>query len=576
MAGIWLSVLIGGALLVFTFVALIGSAMGGSSVKVEDQSVLRITLSGEIVDRASDMSLNEVLQSQGEMPLSLTDIVDAVTAAKTDDRIEGILLECSGIGAGMAQCDEILAALRDFKSSKKWIVAYSDNYSQADYFIASAADSLLVNTVGMIDIHGLGSTTLYFKDLLDKVGVDAQVVRVGTYKSAVEPFLLSDMSEANREQITGFLGRIWDNMAGTIAKNRGVHIDSVNAWANSFEFSLPTESYVSSGVATGMIYRRQLDDMIAALTATDEPKYIDLEDYVAAAGVRPSGKGEKTVAVLYALGDITESSEGGIASDRLVPQILELAENKDIDALVLRVNSGGGSAFASEQIWEALEQYKAVSGKPFYVSMGDYAASGGYYISCGADKIFASPLTLTGSIGIFGVIPNIQPLLKEKLGVNPVSINTNEGSMPTFMAPMTAEQRDAMQSYVNRGYELFVGRVASSRGLSVDSVKEIAQGRVWDGLSAFECGLVDEIGGLRACLDAMAKELGCKYDELNIQRYPDVQDQWWMPLLAAGGQQMYAMLASPMPEGTEEYMKMLRSIATMYPLQARANYITLY
>ncbi len=575
MAGIWASILIGGLLLLLTIVV-ITAQVAAPKLEIEDQSVLHISLSGEIVDRAMNQTLSELMQSRGETPTSLTDIVDAVAAAKNDDRIEGILLECSGLQAGMAQCDEIMAALNDFKSSKKWIVAYSDNYSQADYFVASVADSLLVNTVGMVDIHGLSSTTLYLKDLLDKVGVDAQVVRVGTYKSAVEPFLLSDMSDANREQIEGFLGRLWDNMSMTIAKNRGVHVDTVNSWANSFEFARPTETYVTSGVVTKMIYRRQLDKIIAAMASTDEPRYVSLEDYVAASTITSLGGGvDKKVAVLYALGDITESDEGGIASDRLVPEIMQLAEDESIDALVLRVNSGGGSAFASEQIWEALEEYKSVSGKPFFVSMGDYAASGGYYISCGAHKIFASPLTLTGSIGIFGVIPNIQPLLKDKLGVNPVTINTNEGTFPTLMAPMSPEQRDAMQGYVNRGYELFVGRVAASRGLSVDSVKEIAQGRVWDGVSAYECGLVDEIGGLHACLEALAKELGCTYDELEIVRYPEVTSEWWMPLISAGSQQMYAMMASPLPESTEEYARLVRSIATMYPLQARANYITI-
>lgn len=573
MAGIWVSVLLFGLLILCTIGVLVASGIK-SSVDVPEQAFLRIHLSGEIVDRSSNQSFRDVMQSGGEQPTSLTDIVDAVNAAKDDDRIQGILLECGDLQAGMAQCDEILAALKEFKK-EKWVIAYGDNYTQTGYFVASVADSLLVNPVGMVDIHGLESTTLYFKDLLDKVGVDMQVVRVGTYKSAVEPFLLNDMSEANREQIDLFLGSLWSDMSATIAENRGVSVDSVNAWANSFEFAQPAESYITSKVADSLIYRRQLDEFIGDLLSLDEPNYIELSDYLAAMSTpgSSSGKGSKTVAVLYALGDITEDGETGIASDRMVPLIMELAEDEDIDGLVLRVNSGGGSAFASEQIWEALEEYKAKTGNPFYVSMGDYAASGGYYISCGADKIFASPLTLTGSIGIFGIIPNFQPLLKDKLGVNPVSVGTNKGSFPTLMSPMSQPQRDAMQEYVNRGYELFVGRVAQSRGMSVDSVKEIAQGRVWDGVSASKNGLVDELGGLRACLEAMAAELDCGYSELNILRYPDVEDQWWMPLLSLSSQQMYTVLSSPVWEKTEEYTRMVNGIVTMYPLQARANYI---
>lgn len=577
MAGIWLSVLLGGLLIFLTVAALMDNVMS-KPADFNSGSVLRIDLSGTMVDRAYSRSFQDALRSGGEDRLSMADIVNAIQKAKKDKKIAGILLVCSsGVDAGLAQCDEIIKALNDFKASKKWIWAYADNYSQADYFIASAADSVYVNPVGMVDVHGLGGSMFFFKDLLDKIGVEAQVVRVGTYKSAMEPFLLNDISEANREQTLHFLNRLWDSMRGVMAKGRKVEADSIDAWADRYEFAQPCSTYVADKVVNGLLYRRQLDDKVLKKTGTKELQYVDFQDYISAdqlAGLNADKDGTK-VAVLYAQGDITENGEGGIASDRLVPEILKLAKDKTIAGLVLRVNSGGGSAFASEQIWEALEQYKSETGNPFYVSMGDMAASGGYYISCGADKIFASPMTLTGSIGIFGVIPNAGKLLKDKLGVNTVTLTTNVGNFPDFFAPMNEGQRAAMQEYVDRGYELFVKRVAESRGMTTDEVNEVAQGRVWAGTSALEAGLVDELGGLRETLTAMAVELGVKYEDLVIEQYPLYAPQWWEPLFNMSDSEMYAALASSLTTSPKIYGEAVKRIRSMYPLQCRANYIYL-
>ncbi len=575
MAGIWLSVMLGGLLVFLTFVALVNN-MISKPADIKSGSVLRIDLSGVMIDRAYSRSFQDALQSSGEERLSMTDIVNAIQKAKKDDKIAGILLDCSsGVDAGLAQCGEIIRALNDFKTSKKWIWAYADNYSQADYFIATAADSVYVNPVGMVDVHGLGGSMFFFKDLLDKIGVEAQVVKVGTYKSAVEPFSLNDISEANREQTLHFLNRLWDSMRGVIAKGRKVETDSINAWAERYEFAQPCSTYVADKLVNGLLYRRQLDDKVLAKTGTKELQYVDFQDYIASDLLVPAGKDGTKVAVLYAQGDITENGEGGIASDRLVPEILELAKDKTISGLVLRVNSGGGSAFASEQIWEALEQYKSETGNPFYVSMGDMAASGGYYISCGADKIFASPMTLTGSIGIFGIIPNAGKLLKDKLGVNTVTLTTNTGNFPSFFAPMDEGQRAAMQMYVDRGYELFVKRVAESRGMTTAEVKEVAQGRVWAGTSALEAGLVDELGGLRETLTAMAKELGVKYEELVIEQYPIYTPQWWEPLFKMSDSEIYAALGSSLTISPKIYGEAVKRIRSMYPLQCRVNYIYL-
>lgn len=576
MAGIWLSVLLFG-LLIITTVIVLADKISPSEKDIEKNSVLRIDLSGYVDDRTTKPDLMDLIQDNIGDQLSLSDIVNSIRYASTDDRIDGILLECNGAGIGLAQCEEIITALKDFKESGKWVWAYSDNYSQSDYFIAVAADSVFLNPVGMIDIHGLSAQTFFFKDLMDKIGVEAQVVKVGTYKSAVEPFLLNGMSDANRQQVSHFTGRIWDNIAESIASARNVSIDSVNSWADSFAFSLPAEKYLKEKIVDALKYRREIDELIVAKTSVEEPKYVDFQDYRTAWASNPMSikKTEKKVAVLYALGDITESDDDGIASDRIVPQILDIADDEDIDGLVLRVNSGGGSAFASEQIWEALQQFKKKTGKPFYVSMGDMAASGGYYISCGADRIFASPLTLTGSIGIFGIIPNIQPLLKEKLGVNVETVATNRGNFPTITTPMGAEQRQAMQSFVDRGYELFVSRCAEGRGMTVDQIKEIAEGRVWDGLSALENGLVDDLGGLRKALDDMAAELGTDFNSLDIVEYPETELQWWEPLMAMDGKTAAGILRGNDDLTAPMIKHLLRKVSNLYPLQCRTNYIYL-
>lgn len=576
MAGIWLSVLLGGVLIFLTF-AVIASQYSSGTVDIQSNSVLRIDLSGSVSDRATTPSFMDVVQDKADDQLSLSELVNAIRTAAKDSNIDGLLLECNGASAGLAQCEEIINAIDEFKKSGKWVWAYSDNYTQSEYFIAVTADSVFLNPVGMVDIHGLSAQTMFFKDLMDKVGVEAQVVKVGTYKSAVEPFLLNSMSEANRRQVEHFTGRIWDNIAKTIAARRHSSIDSVNTWANSFAFAQSPQTYLNEKIIDGLKYRREIDLLVTSKTKTDDPRYVDLKDYCTAI---TSGnvniakeKTDKKIAVLYALGDITESDTEGIASDRLVPQILELADDETIDGLILRVNSGGGSAFASEQIWEALQQFKKQTGKPFYVSMGDMAASGGYYISCGADKIYASPLTLTGSIGIFGIIPNIQPLLKDKLGVNIETVETNTGSFPTITQPMNEQQRQAMQSYVDRGYELFVKRCADGRGMTVDQIKEIAEGRVWDGLSALDNGLVDDLGGLRKTIDDMASELGTDFSHIKIQEYPELTTQWWEMLMAMDNSSISAALAANTDLTQAALKRLAQRISSMYPLQCRTNYI---
>ena len=576
LAGLWVTIFLC-FLLLMVFVGAIVSLTSTDAkpdmASLEDHNVLRISLDGTITDRATPINLMDQLYGDNETSLPLNDIVRALKLASEDKAIDGIMLDCKGASMGMAQMQAIITAINQFKESGKWVFAYSDNYTQGNYALACAADSIFINPIGMVDVHGLSTTVVYFKDMLDKLGVDVQVVKVGTYKSAVEPYILNDMSDANREQTSQFLSNIWGNISEHIAKNRKVSTDTVNQWANGFLFAKATEDYVRLKVVDGMKYRHEFDDMIAAKINEDEPNYVDFTSYVSLQKNINSSKSGKQIAVLYAVGTITESAKDGIASETIVPQILDLAEDEDVDGLILRVNSGGGSAFASEQIWEALQQWKSITGKPFYVSMGDYAASGGYYISCGADRIYAEPLTLTGSIGIFGLIPNVQKLLNDKIGIHTSTVSTNTGNFPDFFRTMNPEQRAAMQGYVERGYELFVSRCANGRHMPVDSIKAIAEGRVWDGSAALRIGLVDKLGGLQQAIADMASELESAEDYYVVE-YPAVKFKWWEELLDMSNQMQSKAMENQLKEWVPYYTT-IKNIKQLAPLQARMDYIEL-
>lgn len=571
-------VCVAGGILIVAFIAIVtASAVSGleqkSQVKLKKGSVLHIELNEEIVDRKEGQPIMDYLQGASTgMPLN--DLVKAIRYAADDKNIDGIYLDCKGGAAGLAQTQAIIDAVNDFKKSGKWVYAYGDNYTQGNYIISTTADSIFVNPQGMVDIHGLSSTVMYFKNFLDKVGVKVQVVKVGTYKSAVEPFILNDMSEANREQQEHYLGSIWNTLTGIIAENRGVDTATVNNWANGYMFTAAAEEYVKNKIVDKLVYRHELDEKIAALTDNDEPNYVGLDDYVGT--IKEKKNKGANIAVLYAVGEISDEGKSGITSEKLVPQIMKLIEEDDIDGLVLRVNSPGGSAFASEQIWEALQQWKKRTKKPFYVSMGDVAASGGYYISCGADKIYAEPLTITGSIGIFGLIPDAQELLNDKLGINTSTVRTNKSESIDLFKPMSPELAANMQAYVNRGYETFVSRCAQGRHISVDSIKAIAEGRVWDGRTALEIGLVDKMGGLELCLADMAGQIkkGKDNNKYNIKEYPRVKMEWWEELMDLNSQIRLRAVKAELGDAYP-YYESLCNVKKMNALQCRMDYVSI-
>lgn len=567
-AGIFVSgFLISIGLFILTVLAIVSSATH-SEYSVKDKSILYLDLSREIVEQPASLDIMAKLTNDGPSADVLYNIIDAIDAAADDDRIKGIFIDANGSSAGTAQRKAIIDALRRFKKSGKWIYSYGDYYSQGDYYIAaSTSDSLYINPLASVDIHGLGGRMMFFKNLLDKIGVEMQVVKVGTYKSAVEPFILTEPSAASIEQQQLYLGNLWKDIRASIAKGRKVSADSVNAWANSFSFTFDATQIIRKRIADASAYRHEFIDKLKELTDIDKDDDLRLVTPAQYITSKPHKSHKTTIAVLYASGDITESGKDGIASDRLVPEILELAENDDIDGLILRVNSGGGSAFASEQIWEALGEFKEMTGKPFYVSMSDYAASGGYYISCGADKIYAEPVTITGSIGIFGLIPNIRGLVTDKLGVTTYPISTNPaGAQPDIFAPMTESQRAGMQSYVDRGYELFVKRVASGRKKTVEQIKAIAEGRVWDGREALRIGLVDKLGGLDTALADMARELGV--ESWSVERYPKTEDDVLTALLMMSDRMEQSALERKLGDVADIY-RTIESIRQYQGVQAR-------
>ncbi len=566
-AGLWIAAI----LLFFTGLVALGIAMGKSdeSTNVKDKSILYLNLSGEIIERSQSESFMTMIQNFENEPQTLEDMLKAVRLAADDKKIEGIYINAAGSSMGIASREELAEALAAFKESGKWVYAYADNYAQGDYLLSTFADKVYLNPVGNVDIRGIGTSTPFFTGLLDKLGIKVQVVKVGTYKSAVEPFILTSMSEAARRQNQVFVDSIWDYYSNTVAANRSVTPATVSAWADSLTFAWTADHDVDAGIVTEKRYRREVEDMLRDLTDVDAGKSLRLvtpKNYVASRSGDLGDSSGDHIAVLYAVGDIVDSGDEGIVGQTIVPQIIGLADNEKVSGLVLRVNSPGGSAFASEQIWEALNYFKS-KGKPFYVSMGDYAASGGYYISCGADCIYADATTLTGSIGVFGMIPDFSGLVTGKLGVtfSDVSSSPNATFM-SLMQPLTEQQRASMQRYVEDTYDVFTGRVAEGRHMSVDSVKAIAEGRVWIGSSAVELGLVDHIGSLHACIEAIADSLGMEPSQ--YVSYPDVSNDFMNKLLEES-QRLESAAGAVLDRDAVEAIMAVRRLREMNPLQAR-------
>lgn len=568
-------VLIGVFISIVALVSVIGIAIsGGSDETVSDKSVLRISLDGSIAERGGDENPfvelvgNEVAETQG-----LDDLLAAIRVAKDKDEIRGIYLEGGNLMADYAQLEELRAAICDFKSCGKFVYAYADNYTQASYYIASAADRVNLNPSGMLDWHGVASQPIFFKDLLEKVGVKMQVFKVGTYKSAVEPFILTEMSDANRQQVESYIGSIWKNICKDVAKSRKVSVDSLNAYADNYISFVDAKDYRRMKLVDDIKYIDGVRDDLRKLADVDEVCFVKPQE-LAKLDTRTDGKDE--VAVYYAEGSIVDeasstglNTESEIVGSKVVRDLDELMNNDDVKAVVLRINSGGGSAYASEQMWRAIQQLKAK--KPVVVSMSGMAASGGYYMSCGANYIFADPTTLTGSIGIFGMIPDMSGLMTDKLGLHFDVVKTNEAADFGAMGrPFNLREGNAMQQYVNRGYKLFLSRVAAGRKMSVEAVDKIGQGRVWTGEQALKIKLVDKLGNLDEAIAYAAKL--AKVEGYAITAYP-AKSTWFENLIAEKTKDDYLEAKLRTTLGVYyEPLAAIRSIERGSILQARVPY----
>lgn len=558
--------------------SLVGMVASGSSAKdVADNTVFVINLEGQLQERSVDNPFSQYLGGAAST-IGLDDLLDGIKKAKENDKIKGIYIEAGAFAPdSYASLQAVRKALVDFKKSGKWIVAYGDIYTQATYYVASVADKVYLNPSGQIDWHGLASQTMFLKDALAKFGVQMQVVKVGAYKSATEMFTGDKMSDANREQVTAFLGGIWQNVCQDVAKSRKVSVGQLNQYADNFITFAEPKSYVGMKLVDGLLYHDQLKDEVKKLMKLGKDDDIST---IGLAGIMnvPGGKEEgDEIAVYYAYGDIVDGASGALSQSESVidgtkvsKDLEDLADDDDVKAVVIRINSGGGSAYASEQMWRAIQLVKAK--KPVVVSMGGMAASGGYYMSCSANWIVAEPTTLTGSIGIFGMFPDMSGLVTQKLGVKFDEVKTNKNSaFGTMARPFSEEEMAYLSSYISRGYSLFRQRVADGRHMSVDAVEKVAQGHVWVGQDALKIKLVDQLGGLD---DAVAKAAKlAKLDGYYTASYPGKAD--WLDQFTSAmssGSYIDNQMRVAMGEYYSTFM-LLKDINKQSAIQARIPYM---
>lgn len=559
----------------FMVVSLVGMALSQSeTAPVADNSVLVLRLTGSLSERANDDVLASLFGDR--IPkLGLATMTEAIRQAKESDKVKGIYIEAGAFAPdSYASLAAIRRELEEFRKAGKWIVAYGDSYTQGAYYLASVADKVYLNPQGQVDWHGLGSEPVFVKDLLAKLNVRMQVAKVGTYKSATEMFTGEKMSDADRQQTTAYLTGIWQNVVSAVGKSRSLTAQQLNAYADSLVSLAAPQDYVRMRMVDGLLYTDQVRQAVKkkmGLSPDDEIPQVSMSDLLAAG---PEDKKGDEIAIYYAVGDIVDgvvampSRESVIDAQKVCADLQDLAKDKDVKAVVLRVNSPGGSAYASEQIWHQVMELKKV--KPVVVSMGSYAASGGYYISCPANWIVAEPNTLTGSIGIFGMFPDVSGLLREKLGLKFDEVKTNKYALfGTRSRPFTADELSHLESYIDRGYKFFRQRVADGRRLKVDQVEQVAQGHVWLGQDALRIGLVDQLGGVEVALRKAAQL--AKLTQWHSSAYPVLPD-YLSQLLDLPGAACGNYLDEQMRQSLGAYYEpfaLIRDLQAQNPVQAR-------
>ena len=570
--GITIVVILFFAVIIGLIMSTVSQMGSGKEIDVPSNAVLYVSLNHAITERTSENPLDglNVPGYSDAKSLGLNDIIGRIAAAKDDSRIKGIYLNPTYVNTGMASLKEIRDALLDFKKSGKFVVAYSDSYTQKAYYLASVADKIYVNPEGALEFNGLSSSIAFVKDALQKLGIEMQVVKVGTYKSAVEPFILNEMSAANRLQVTAYLESLYGSFLKNISEGRKISVDSLRHIADNY-LVRNADDAVRYKFVDGKLYK---DELLAELKKRlkvekkkDVPS-VSLLDYVGSSGKEQTGD---RVAVVYAYGDIVdgEGSDNNIGGDRFSRELRKLRTDDRVKAVVLRVNSPGGSALASDIIAREVELIKAV--KPVVVSMGDYAASGGYYISALADSIFAERETLTGSIGVFGLIPNLQGLLNNKLGVRFDEVKTGKyaGLMSSPDKPLSEEEKAIIQAEVNRIYGTFTGKVAKGRNMAVSAVESIGQGRVWTGNQALQNGLVDGVGDIQRAIKAAAAK--AKLENYRLVYYPNAKDPF-SSLLGTSKEKIKAWMLGDELGEYRQYVEQLQTITRSSGIQARMPY----
>ena len=575
-AGIFVFLIIMGVLGMMSLVGMLASS--DSTTTVKENSVMVLQLDGIMSERSEDDLMGKMV-GQVSSSIGLEDVLNAIKKAKENDAIKGIYIE-SGLfdGDTPASMQALRKALVDFKKSGKWIVAYGDQYTQGNYYIASVADKVWMNPQGMVDWHGLASEPYFLKDLMAKFGVKIQLAKVGAYKSAPEMYTADQMSDNNREQVTAYITGIWNNMLDEVSASRKINKDSLNAYADRILILENPENLVKFKMVDKLLYNDEVKVEVKKLLGLDEKESISQLSIEQMKNVKEKKSKGDQIAVYYAYGDIVDQEEAGIMSsgssivgNKVNRDLEKLMDDDDVKAVVLRVNSGGGSAYASEQIWHAVKKLKEK--KPVVVSMGGMAASGGYYISCEANWIVAEPTTLTGSIGIFGMFPDFSQLLTQKLGVKFDEVKTNKNSnFGTRSRPFNEEEMSYLNMYIQRGYELFRKRVADGRKLPVDAVEKVAQGHVWLGQDALKIKLVDQLGGLDEAVKKAA-ELA-KVEEYYTDSYPakaDFMDTLLKASGEAGDNYLNSQLRATLGEYYEPFM-LMKKLDKQNAIQARVPF----
>ncbi len=529
----------------FIFFMIIGSMIGNISnlsdngkkpIRVKSNSVLHITFDEQIVERGSNNPFKHFNFANPESgPIGLNEILSNLEKAKNDENIKGIYLDISSIPTGIATLEEIRNAILDFKESKKFVVAYSEGYTQGAYYLASVADKIYLNPEGLVDFKGLSRQTMFFKNLLDKLDVNMQIFRHGKFKSATEPYFLDKMSPANREQTMTYMNSIWNYILEGISDQRNISVEELNRYADNMLIT-NGESALKYKLVDQLAYKDEMLDILAGLMAEKSPEkinYVTMRKYIRAPEKDEFSRTKNKIAVVYATGSI-ESGEGDdetIGSERISEAIREARKDTNVRAIVLRVNSPGGSSLASDVIWR--EMMLAKKAKPVVVSMGDVAASGGYYISCAADAIVAHPNTITGSIGVFGVFPNMEKLLSNKLGITVDTVNTNKHS--DILSPYRAvakEEGEVIQKWIEEVYTDFITKVGQGRNMTPAQVDSIGQGRVWSGIDGKQIGLVDAFGGIKDAIALAAKKAHLKeYNRMDLPKQKEPFEEFFNEIL---------------------------------------------